>query len=113
MNAAAWVTFAVGLTALAGTVVACFRWLYVRVLRPMSLLVEDWVGEPERRGPSGMVVAPARAGVMERLAAIEDGQNANRDGVAELRRELAAAVLRIAAIEQRVDQLAAAQADAA
>lgn len=51
-------------------VVACVA-VWRRVLRPLAVLAEDWIGEPERRGPSGVVVAAARPGVMERLAELE------------------------------------------
>lgn len=40
-------------------------------LSPLLQMADDWRGEPERKGPGGVVVAPARMSVMERLAALE------------------------------------------
>lgn len=86
MNAAAWVSLAVGVLALLSATGAALRWLYVRVLRPMSLLAEDWAGEPSRPG------VPARPGVMERLAQWEERQTA-QDA------RLAAVELRVGVLE--------------
>lgn len=75
MNAAAWVSTLLGGASLLGLMVAGVRWL-IRRARPLMQMAEDWRGEPERRGPGGVVVAPARMSVMERLAALENGQSA-------------------------------------
>jgi hypothetical protein len=52
--------------------IAGVLWRLWRAIRPVFKgvvdFLEDWNGEPERRG------VPARPGVMERLAAVEDGQ---------------------------------------
>lgn len=45
-------------------------WRKTRGLRQMA---EDWQGEPERRGPGGALIAPARPSAMERIAVLELG----------------------------------------
>lgn len=52
-----------------------------RKVSPLLQMAVDWRGEPERRGPGGVVVAAARMSVMERLAALEIG-------VADVKKEL-------------------------
>jgi hypothetical protein len=52
-----------------------------RKMSPLLQMADDWRGEPERKGPGGVVVAPARMSVMERLAALEGG-------MAEVKKEL-------------------------
>lgn len=42
-----------------------------RKVRPLLQMGDDWRGEPARRGPTGIEVAPARRSVMERLTALE------------------------------------------
>ncbi|HEY9523109.1 MAG TPA: hypothetical protein VIR33_07705 [Thermopolyspora sp.] len=44
-----------------------------RKMAPLWQMADDWRGEPERRGPGGVVTSPARMSVMERLSALETG----------------------------------------
>lgn len=71
----------VALFSLIGLIVAGITWLYLKVLRPLILLIEDWAGQDGRPG------VPRRLGVMERLANIDRGQteHATRIGVLEER----------------------------
>lgn len=87
----AWVGGLAGFVS-AATVIGGFIWLLWRKgLRRLALLAEDWFGEAERKGPTGVVIAPARAGVMERLAKLEQLETLvhrmQRD-VCDIRKEL-------------------------
>lgn len=53
---------ALGLLGLAG---GALRWLWRQVIRPLSLMLQDWHGSPPRPG------VPARPGVMVRLERLE------------------------------------------
>lgn len=42
-----------------------------RKTKGLRVMAEDWQGEPERRGPGGALIAPARPSAMERIAVLE------------------------------------------
>jgi len=66
MGAIGWVSATIAALTLLGLIGAALRWLYTRILRPLTTLIEDWRGEAPRPG------VPARSGVMERLMSIEE-----------------------------------------
>jgi len=93
---------------LGGVIIVIWRKARPRLLSA-SRFLDDWHGEPERRGSAGQLISEARPGVLERLTAVEQkvgsvetdvtglkgdmrvlrgDANVLRDGLAEVRAQL-------------------------